>query len=79
MSLPFLPLSRLTTEWVVAENERFIQSNHEFHLIDGVKINLIHLQMPYGGTGTKRSETNLEKHLAIKDQLFVFKTKMKYA
>ena len=30
ISLPFLPLSRLTTERVLAEIERVIQSNHEF-------------------------------------------------
>ena len=30
ISLPFLPLSRLTTERVLAEIERVIQSNREF-------------------------------------------------
>ena len=71
ISLPFLPLSRLTTERVVAETER------EFCLNDSVQVNLIHVEMPNGGTGTKRSEINLEKHLAKKAQLFAFKTKMK--
>ncbi len=27
---------------------------------------MIHVEMPHGGTGTKRSEINLEKHLAKK-------------
>ena len=66
ISLPFLPLSRLTTERVLAEIERVIQSNREFRLNDSVQVNLIHVEMPNGGTGTKRSEINLEKHLINK-------------
>jgi hypothetical protein len=62
ISLPFLPRQRLTTERVLAEIERVIQSNHEFRLNDSVNVNLIHVEMPNGGTGTKRSEINLEKH-----------------
>ena len=69
ISLPFLPLSRLTTERVVAEIERVIQSNREFRLNDSVQVNLIHVKMPNGGTGTKRSEINLEKHLAKKGSI----------
>ena len=66
ISLPFLSRQRLTTERVLAEIERVIQSNHEFRLNDSVNVNLIHVEMPNGGTGTKRSEINLEKHLAKK-------------
>ena len=33
ISLPFMPRERLTTERVLAEVERVIQSNHEFRLI----------------------------------------------
>ena len=69
IALPFLPLSRLTTERVVAEIERVIQSNREFRLNDTVQVNLIHVEMPKGGTGTKRSEINLEKHLAKKGSI----------
>jgi hypothetical protein len=35
-------------------------------LNDSVNVNLIHVEMPNGGTGTKRSEINLEKHLINK-------------
>ena len=66
ISLPFLPRQPLTTERVLAEIERVIQSNHEFRLNDSVNVNLIHVEMPNGGTGTKRSEINLEKHLINK-------------
>ena len=66
ISLPFMALSRLTTERVLAQIERVIQSNHEFRLNDSVKVNLVHVEMPNGGTGTKHSEINLEKHLINK-------------
>ena len=75
ISLLFLPLSRLTTERVVAEIERVIQSNHEFRLNDTVQVNLIHVKMPNGGTGTKRSEIKLEKHLAKKGSIIRIQNK----
>jgi hypothetical protein len=58
ISLPFMALSRLTTERVLAQIERVIQSNHEFRLNDSVKVNLVHVEIPNGGTGSKRSEIN---------------------
>ena len=66
ISLPFMPLSRLTTERVLAEFERVVQSNHHFRLNDSVLVNMIHVEMPHGGAGSKRSEINLERHLAKK-------------
>jgi hypothetical protein len=66
ISLPFLHASRLTTERILAEIERVVQSNHEFRLNDSVNVNVIHVEMPQGGTGTKRAEIDLEKHLASK-------------
>ena len=75
ISLPFMALSRLTTERVLAQIERVIQSNHEFRLNDSVKVNLVHVEMPNGGTGTKRSEINLEKHLAKKGSIIRIQNK----
>ena len=66
ISFPFLPRHRLTTERVLAEFQRVIQSNQEFRLNDTVDVNVIHVVMPQGGRGSKRSEINLEKHLAKK-------------
>jgi hypothetical protein len=66
ISIPFLSASRLTTERILAQIERVVQSNHEFRLNDSVNVNVIHVEMPQGGTGTKRSEINLEKHLTKK-------------
>ena len=75
ISLPFLPLSHLTTERILAEIERVIQSNREFRLNDSVQVNLIHVGMPNGGTGTKRSEINLGKHLAKKGSIIRIQNK----
>ena len=66
ISFPFMPRERLTTERVLAEFERVIQSNRHFHLNDSVDVNVVHVEMPHGGKGTKRSELNLEKHLTKK-------------
>ena len=77
ISLPFLPLSHLTTERILAEIERVVQFNREFRLNDSVQVNLSHVEMHNGGTGTKRSEINLKNHLAKKVQLFESKTKIK--
>jgi hypothetical protein len=66
ISIPFLSASRLTAERILAQIERVVQSNHEFRLNDSVNVNVIHVEMPQGGTGTKRSEINLEKHLTKK-------------
>jgi hypothetical protein len=53
ISFPFMALSHLTTERVLAQIERVIQSNHEFRLNNSVKVNVIHVEIPNGGTGTK--------------------------
>ncbi|CAB4036557.1 Hypothetical predicted protein [Paramuricea clavata] len=45
-----MPRQRLTTERVLAEFERVIQSNRHFHLNDSVDVNVVHVEMPRGGT-----------------------------
>ena len=74
-----MPHQRLTTERVLAEIERVIQSNREFRLNDSVNVNVnvnvIHVEMPHGGKGTKRSEINLEKHLINKRSIVRIKNK----
>ena len=69
INFPFMAPSRLTTERILAEFERVIQSNKEFRLNDTVEINVIHVSMPTGGKGTKRSEVNLEKRLERKKSI----------
>ena len=57
---------QLTTERILVEFQRVIQSNQEFRLYDTVNVNFIHVSMPSGGKGSERSEMNLEKHLEKK-------------
>ncbi|CAB4023650.1 Hypothetical predicted protein, partial [Paramuricea clavata] len=61
-----MPRERLTTERVLEEFERVIQSNRHFYLNDSVDVNVVYVEMPHGGKRTKRAETNLEKHLMKK-------------
>ena len=69
INFPFIAPNRLTTERILAEFERVIQSNRKFRLNDTVEINVIHVSMPTGGKGTKRSEVNLEMHLERKKSI----------
>ena len=66
ITFPFMAPHSLTTERILAEFQRVIQSNQEFRLNDTVDVNVIHVSMPSGGKGSKRSEINLEKHLEKK-------------
>jgi hypothetical protein len=47
ISIPFLFASRLTTERILAQIERVVQSNHEFRLNDSVNVNVVHVEMPF--------------------------------
>ena len=66
---PFMPGQRLTTERVLAESEKVLQSNRDFRLNDSVSVGITTVQMPHGSKGTKRAEINLEKHLAKKQSI----------
>ena len=70
ITFPFMAPHRLTTERVLAEFQRVIQSNQGFRLNDAVDVNVIHISMPSGGKGSKRSKIYLEKHLQ-KNRLIV--------
>ena len=62
-----MALSHLTTERVLAQIERVIQSNHEFRLNDSVKVNLVHVEMPnLHHCGLKRCST-CEKYVGVAD------------
>ena len=43
ISIPFLPLEKLTTEKVLSQVEKVVQSNEEFRLNDTVTIDIIHV------------------------------------
>ena len=59
ISLPFMPHERLTMDRILAEIERVIQSNGALKLDKWITVNIIHVEMPYGGTGSKRKIGNL--------------------
>ena len=66
IAFPFMAPPRLTSERILSELERVIQSNQEFRLNDSVDVNVLDVSMPSGGKGRKRANVNLEKHLEKK-------------
>ena len=66
IAFPFKPAQALTTERILSEVQRVVQSNQHFRLNDTVDVNVIHISMPLGGKRGKRTELNLEKHLEKK-------------
>ena len=75
ISLPFLQRDRLTPERFLAAVERVVQSNDQFTLDDSVSVNVVHVEMPQGGTGRKRDVVNLESFLRKKDCIVQIKNK----
>ena len=68
ISLPFLPVERLTTERVFSQIERVIQSNQDFRLNDTVTIDIIHVEAPQGSgrSKVKRTILNIREYLKKK-------------
>ena len=68
ISLPFCPLEQLTTEKVLAQVEKVVQSNEEFRLNDTVNIDIIHVEMPQGSgrSKVKRQMLNIRDYLKKK-------------
>jgi hypothetical protein len=75
ISLPFLQRDRLTPERFLAAVERVVQFNDQFTLDDSVNVNVIHVEMPQGGTGRKRDVVNLESYLTRKRGIVQMKNK----
>ena len=68
ISIPFLPLERLTTERIFSQIERVIQSNQDFRLNDTVTIDIIHVVTPEGSgkSKVKRTTLNISEYLKKK-------------
>ena len=68
ISIPFLPVERLTTERVFSQIERVIQSNQEFRLNDTVTVDINHVKAPEGRgkSKCKRTTLNIRDHLKEK-------------
>ena len=75
ISLPFMPVERLTTERVYSELERVIQSNQEFRLNDTVTIDLNHVESPQGSGRKKRTTYNIDDYLDEKGSVVRIKNK----
>ena len=77
ISLPFMPVERLTAERVYSELERVIQSNQEFRLNDTVTIDLNHVVAPAGSgrKGKKRTTYNIDDYLDEKNSVVRIKNK----
>ena len=77
ISLPFMPVERLTAERVYSELQRVIQSNQEFRLNDTVTIDLNHVIAPAGsgGKGKKRTTFDIDDYLDEKNSVVRIKNK----
>ena len=77
ISIPFLPVERLTTERVFSQIERVIQSNQDFRLNDTVTIDIIHVVAPQGSgkTRVKRTILNIREYLKKKKSIIPINNK----
>jgi hypothetical protein len=69
ISLPFLQRDRLTPERFLAAVERVVQSNDQFTLDDSVSVNVVHVEMPNGGTGLFLRKKDCIVQIKNKDEL----------
>ena len=77
ISLPFCPLEQLTTEKVLAQVEKVVQSNEEFRLNDTVNIDIIRVEMPQGSgrSKVKRQTLNIREYLKQKKSVITINNK----
>ena len=66
ISVPFLPVERLTTERIFSQIERVIQSNQDFRLNDTVTVDIIHVVAPRGSGKSKLKRTIVNIHEYLK-------------
>ena len=75
ISIPFLPLEKLTTEKVLSQVEKVVQSNEEFRLNDTVTIDIIHVETPQGSGRSKRTTLNIREYLKEKKSVITINNK----
>ncbi len=73
ISLPFMPVSKLTPERVYSQIERVVQSHQEFRLNGSVVVDIVHVEMPEGKGKRKRSDINLGNHLKRKGSVITIR------
>ena len=69
ISIPFIPLAKLTTERVFSQIERVIQSNRDFRLNDTVTVDIIHVEEPQGSGTRERTTLNIREYLKEKKSI----------
>ena len=77
IALPFCPLEELTTEKVLSQVEKVVQSNEEFRLNDTVNIDIIRVEMPQGSgrSKVKRQILNIRDYLKKKGSVIPINNK----
>jgi hypothetical protein len=64
--LPFMQMNQLTSELLLAEIERVLQSNDQFVLDHCVQLNITHVSLPKGGTRKRCDYVDTERFLKDK-------------
>ena len=75
ISIPFLPLEELTTERILSNVEKVVQSNEDFRLNDTVTVDIIRVEMPRGSGRLKRTTLNIRDHLKKKKSVICINNK----
>ena len=77
ISLPFCSLEELTTEKVLSQVEKVVQSNEEFRLNDTVNIDILRVQMPQGSgkSNVRRQTWNIREYLQEKKSVITINNK----
>ena len=60
ISIPFLPVEKLSTKKVLSHVEKVVQSNEQFRLNDMVTVDIIHVEMPQGSGKSKLRRTTYD-------------------
>jgi hypothetical protein len=64
--LPFIQMNQLTSELLLTEIERVLQSSEQFVLDHCVQLNITHVSLPKGGTGKRCDYVDTERFLKDK-------------
>ena len=75
IAIPFCSLEELTTEKVLSQVEKVVQSNEEFRLNDTVNIDVIRVEMPQGSGRVKRTTLNIRDYLEKKKSVILITNK----
>ena len=78
ISLPFCSLEQLTTEKVLSQVEKVVQSNEEFRLNDTVNIDILRVEMPQGSGISKRTTFDIREYLKKKQTVICINNKDNY-